>query len=60
MDYLTWLLRAKRWAVRPPSTQRVLLVLGIIAFCLVLFAIERTVGWPDALTADRMRAPRVY
>ncbi|MDG1117168.1 MAG: hypothetical protein P8N72_08570 [Flavimaricola sp.] len=60
MNYLTWLLRAKRWAARPPSTQRVLMVVGIIVVCLVLFAIERTVGWPDSLTADRVRVPRVY
>lgn len=60
VNYLTWLLRAKRWAARPPSTQRVLMVLGIVVVCLVLFAIERTVGWPDSLTADRMRVPRVY
>ena len=57
MNYLHWLLRAKRWAARPPSANRVVLVLGIIAVCLLLFGYERFFGWPEALTTDRVRPP---
>jgi hypothetical protein len=45
-------LRAKRWAQNPPSASRVMLVLGVIALCLVLFAVERLIGWPDWLRSD--------
>lgn len=56
---LHWLMRAKRWAARPPSAGKVKFVLAIIAVCIVLFAVERTMGWPDWLTPDRMgRMPR--
>lgn len=44
-------LRAARWARRPPSARRVVLVLGVVAACLALAAIERFVGWPGWLTA---------
>ncbi|AJE46950.1 hypothetical protein [Celeribacter indicus] len=47
MSELRWLLRAKRWAQRPPSAARVRLVLVVIALCLALFAVERTAGLPD-------------
>lgn len=50
-----WLLRMSLWARRPPSAARVKLVLAVIALCLILFAIERWIGWPDALTAERLR-----
>ena len=47
-----WLLRMRRWAQHPPSAKRVKLVLAVLAFCLVLYAIERWVGWPDALSVE--------
>jgi len=50
-----WLFRMARWSRRPPSTRRVLLVLGIVAFCLAIFAIERYVGWPDWMTVEPVR-----
>ncbi len=50
-----WLLRASRWARNPPSARRVYLVLGIVALCLALFAIERLFGWPDWLTPNPVR-----
>ena len=53
-----WLLRMSRWARRPPSARRVLLVLAVVAACLALAAVERWVGWPDALTAERVRPLR--
>ena len=49
-----WFLRMARWARHPPSASRVKLVLGVIAFCLVLLAIEWLFGWPEWLTTNRM------
>ncbi|SLN41789.1 hypothetical protein AQS8620_01638 [Aquimixticola soesokkakensis] len=51
------LLRAARWARKPPSAKRVKLVLGVVAICLVLVAIEHVVGWPEALTIESPRKP---
>jgi hypothetical protein len=45
MMNLHWLLRAKRLAQSPPSMGRVYLVLAIIAVCIGLVIIERTIGW---------------
>lgn len=45
-------LRMARWAQIPPSLRQVLLVLAVVVLCLVLFAIERWYGWPDALTPN--------
>ena len=50
-----WFLRMAKWARHPPSAKRVRLVLGVIALCLILVAIERWIGWPEALTAQKMR-----
>jgi len=32
--------------------RRVILVFGIIAVCLVLFLVERYIGWPDWLSLE--------
>ncbi|WP_319823786.1 hypothetical protein [Thalassovita sp.] len=48
-------LRMAKWARRPPSERRLKLVLAVIGLCLILFAIERWIGWPDALTAQKLR-----
>jgi hypothetical protein len=48
-----WLLMAKRWVQNPPSMGKVGFVLGIIAVCLALYAVEAFWGWPDWLTPDR-------
>lgn len=45
------LLRMARWIRHPPSLQRVILVFSVIAVCLGLYAVERWIGWPDALSA---------
>jgi hypothetical protein len=51
-----WLLRASKWARRPPSWRQVRVALIIVAVGLALFAIERFWGWPDFLTVnDRVR-----
>ena len=50
-----WFLRMSLWARRPPSAKRVKLVLAVIALCLILVAVERWIGWPEALTVERLR-----
>ncbi len=47
-----WLLRMKRLAQNPPSEAMVKMVLGIILLCVLLFLIERYIGWPDFLTRE--------
>jgi len=55
-----WLLRMKRWAQNPPSLKMVKLGLAVILICVILVAIERIFGWPDALTVERIgRYPRL-
>jgi len=39
--------------------RRVILVFGIIAVCLVLFLVERYVGWPDWLSLEARRGNRI-
>lgn len=48
-------LRMAKWARNPPSARRVRLVLIVLALCLILFAIERWIGWPEALNVQKMR-----
>jgi hypothetical protein len=57
---LHWLIRMRRWAEHPPPLSRVLLVLGVIALCLALVAVERGLGWPDWLTVTRVPGPRAF
>ncbi|GGG76905.1 hypothetical protein GCM10011415_27160 [Salipiger pallidus] len=52
-----WLLRMAKWLRHPPSPGRVKLVLAVVAICLLLVAIERLIGWPDALSTDPVRRP---
>lgn len=47
-----WFLRMKRLAQNPPSEGRVKLVLGIILLCILLYLVERFIGWPDFLTSE--------
>jgi len=53
MNYLVWLMRAKRWVQRPASEGRVKLVFGVVAISLVIVGIEYFIGWPDWMTLDR-------
>ncbi|MEB3420313.1 hypothetical protein ACFSDD_10420 [Salipiger marinus] len=46
-----------RWVRHPPSAGRVRLVLIVLALCLALYAVERWIGWPEALSPDRLRLP---
>ena len=59
MNY-RWFLRMARWGRNPPGEKQVKLVLGVIAICLALFAVERLVGWPDWLTPDNTPRGRIY
>jgi hypothetical protein len=51
-----WLVRAARWARRPPSERQVKLIFGVIALCLVLAGIEWLYGFPDWLVPQRIGA----
>ena len=57
---MKWLIRMARWARHPPSPGRVKLVFGVIALCLIIYAIERIWGWPAWLTPNstRLRLPK--
>lgn len=52
MSELRWLLRAKRWAQNPPSAGRVKLVFAVIALCLALYGVEKTIGLPDWMKVE--------
>ena len=51
------LVRMARWVRHPPSPRRVALALAGLALCLGLYAVERWIGWPDALSVERLRVP---
>lgn len=53
------LFRMAKWAHRPPSTKRVLLVLGVVLACLIFFAIDRVIGFPDWMQMEPVRRPQV-
>lgn len=48
-------LRMAKWIRNPPSPRRVRLVFGIVALCLALAAVERWIGWPEALSPEPTR-----
>jgi len=52
---MRWLVMAKRWVQNPPSPQQIKFIAAIIGICLILLVIERSFGWPDWLTPNRMR-----
>jgi len=54
VNQFRWLIRAKQLVRHPPSAGRVKLVLGVVAVCILLVAVEKFIGWPDWLTVDRM------
>lgn len=59
MDQMRWLLRASRWARRPPKASRVVLVLAVIAVCLLLAGIDRFVGLPNWMHLEKPERVRV-
>ena len=58
MNPIPWLIRMSQWSRNPPPWWKVLLVLGVIAACLAVFAFETVFGWPAWLTVEPLRAPR--
>ncbi len=50
-----WLFRMAKWAHQPPSESRVKFVFAIIAVCLVIFAIEYFIGWPEIFSVEPAR-----
>ena len=54
-----WFLRMALWVRNPPSAKRVMLVLGVVAVCLALYAIDRLIGWPEWLTPNRVPGGRI-
>ena len=46
--------RLAMWIRRPPSPGRMLIIAITIAVALAIAGIERYVGWPDALTVERL------
>jgi hypothetical protein len=59
VNQLRWLMRAKRWAQNPPSAKRVKFVFAIIAACLALYAVEKTVGLPDWMKVAGQTHPKI-
>lgn len=55
---LRWTIRMTQWLRRPPSRQRVILIVVVIALCLIVFLYERIHGWPSWATVNG-RMPRV-
>ncbi len=51
-------LRMSRWARHPPSRRRVILVLGVLAACLILFGLERLFGLPEWMQIENLRQLR--
>ena len=54
MDFFRLLVRMSLWVRRPPSREWLTAAIVVLIVAIVLVAIERTVGWPDALTVERM------
>lgn len=54
---MLWLMRASRWARRPPGARRVVLVLAVIAFAVLIVMLDRGGAWPDWARMERMRRP---
>jgi len=55
MDFFFHLLvRTSLWVRRPPSKRWLIAAGSAIAIAAVIVTVERTVGWPDWATAERL------
>ncbi|MBV7409849.1 hypothetical protein [Maritimibacter sp. DP1N21-5] len=45
-------IRMSKWARNPPNARQVKLFFIVLGLCLVLFGIDRVIGWPEWLTVD--------
>ncbi len=52
------LFRMAKWAHTPPGTARVVLVLGVVAVCLVIYGIDVFIGWPEWMQMEPTRRGR--
>jgi hypothetical protein len=46
--------RLAMWIRRPPSPRRMLLIAVVVAAALAIAGVEKFVGWPEALTVERL------
>lgn len=56
---LRHIVRMSRLARRPPSMTKVKMVAAILAVSLALVAVEKFIGWPDALTVEKPKRIRM-
>ena len=49
------LLRMARWARRPPSAKRVMLVFGVVAVALVIAGLDWMGWWPEWARTEPIR-----
>jgi hypothetical protein len=52
--FVRLLLQMSRWSRRRPSRHLVILVCVMALAILVIVGIERFIGWPEALTVNRL------
>jgi hypothetical protein len=48
------LLYMSRWSRRPPSRRQAIAIVITLGLIAAIVAVERFVGWPDALTVERL------
>lgn len=46
--------RLAMWVRRPPSPRRMLIIAVVVVAALAIAGIEKYVGWPEALTVERL------
>ncbi len=46
--------RLAMWVRRPPSPRRMLIIAVVVAAALAIAGIEKYVGWPEALTVEKL------
>jgi len=49
------LLRMSKWARRPPSKQRMILLAVVLSLSLTVYGLDYFGYWPDWATAERIR-----
>lgn len=49
-----WLVRMALWLRNPPSKRRIQIVLITVICAALLYGIEQTIGWPEALTVEKI------
>ncbi|WP_378943813.1 hypothetical protein [Paracoccus sp. R86501] len=59
MNNMIWLMRATKWARKPPSAKMVKLVFAIIAAGLAMLLLEKLGMWPEWATLDQRRGMRI-